>query len=90
MGVPVLGYQTEELPAFYTRESGLKVNYRVDSPKEIALIMKEKKANNLNGGILVTNPIPKEYALDKSAIDFAIEKALAEANKQGIKEFSNR
>ena len=85
MGVPVLGYQTEELPAFYTRESGLKVNYRVDSPKEIALIMKEKKANNLIGGILVTNPIPKEYALDKSAIDFAIEKALAEANKQGIK-----
>ena len=85
MGVPVLGYQTEELPAFYARESGLKVNYRVDSPKEIALIMKEKKANNLNGGILVTNPIPKEYALDKSAIDFAIEKALAEANKQGIK-----
>ena len=85
MGVPVLGYQTEELPAFYTRESGLKVNYRVDSPKEIALIMKEKKANNLNGGILVTNPIPKEYALDKSAIDFAIEKALAKANKQGIK-----
>jgi len=85
MGVPVLGYQTEELPAFYTRESGLKVNYRVDSPKEIALIMKEKKANNLNGGILVTNPIPKEYALDKSAIDFAIEKALAEANKQGVK-----
>ncbi len=85
MGVPVLGYQTEELPAFYTRESGLKVNYRVDSPKEIALIMKEKKANNLNGGILVTNPIPKEYELDKSAIDFAIEKALAEANKQGIK-----
>ncbi len=85
MGVPVLGYQTEELPAFYTRESGLKVNYRVDSPKEIALIMKEKKANNLNGGILVTNPIPREYALDKSAIDFAIEKALAEANKQGIK-----
>ena len=85
MGVPVLGYQTEELPAFYTRESGLKVNYRVDSPKEIAFIMKEKKANNLNGGILVTNPIPKEYALDKSAIDFVIEKALAEANKQGIK-----
>ena len=85
MGVPVLGYQTKELPAFYTRESGLKVNYRVDSPKEIALIMKEKKVNNLNGGILVTNPIPKEYALDKSAIDFAIEKALGEANKQGIK-----
>ena len=85
MGVPVLGYQTEELPAFYTRESGLKVNYRVDSPKEIALIMREKKINNYNGGLLVTNPIPKEYALDKKIIDTAIEKALKMAEEQGIK-----
>ena len=85
MGVPVLGYQTEELPAFYTRESGLKVNYRVDSPKEIALIMKEKKINNYNGGLLITNPIPKEYALDKKVIDTAIEKALKMADEQGIK-----
>ena len=85
MGVPVLGYQTEELPAFYTRESGLKVNYRVDSPKEIALIMREKKINNYNGGLLVTNPIPKEYALDKKIIDTAIEKALKLADEQGIK-----
>ena len=85
MGVPVLGYQTEELPAFYTRESGLKVNYRVDSPKEIALVMKEKKANNLKGGILITNPIPKEYALDKKVIDNAITKALDMADKEGIK-----
>ena len=85
MGVPVLGYQTEELPAFYTRESGLKVNYRVDSPKEIALVMKEKKINNYNGGLLITNPIPKEYALDKKVIDTAIEKALKMADEQGIK-----
>ena len=85
MGVPVLGYQTEELPAFYTRESGLKVNYRVDSSKEIALIMKEKKINNYNGGLLITNPIPKEYALDKKVIDTAIEKALKMADEQGIK-----
>ena len=85
MGVPVLGYQTEELPAFYTRESGLKVNYRVDSPKEIAEIMYQKKLNNMQGGILVTNPIPKEYAMDKKVIDDAIEKALSMANKQGIK-----
>ena len=85
MGVPVLGYQTEELPAFYTRESGLKVNYRVDSPKEIALVMKEKKINNYNGGLLIANPIPKEYALDKKVIDTAIEKALKMADEQGIK-----
>ena len=85
MGVPVLGYQTEELPAFYTRESGLKVNYKVDTPKEIALIMKEKKENALNGGILITNPIPKEYALDKKVIDKAIEEALNKAEQQGIK-----
>ena len=85
MGVPVLGYQTQELPAFYTRESGLKVNYKVDAPKEIALIMKEKKENVLNGGILITNPIPQEYALDKKVIDKAIEEALNKAEQQGIK-----
>ena len=85
MGVPVLGYQTEELPAFYTRESGLKVNYKVDTPKEIALIMKEKKENALGGGILITNPIPKECALDKKVIDKAIEEALNKAEQQGIK-----
>ena len=74
MGVPVLGYQTNELPAFYTRESGLKVNYRIDSPKEAALVMKAKKDNNLSGGILITNPIPEEYAMDKKVIDEAVKK----------------
>ena len=85
MGVPVLGYQTNELPAFYTRESDLKVNYRIDSPKEAALVMKAKKDNNLSGGILITNPIPEEYAMDKKVIDEAVKKALDMANQQGIK-----
>lgn len=85
MGVPVLGYQTNELPAFYTRESGLKVNYRIDSTKEAALVMKAKKDNNLSGGILITNPIPEEYAMDKKVIDEAVKKALDMADQQGIK-----
>lgn len=85
MGVPVLGYQTSELPAFYTRESGLSVDYRVDSPKEIADIIHEKNAHKYSGGILVTNPIPKEFAMDKNIIDIAINEALLDADKQGIK-----
>ena len=85
MGVPVLGYQTSELPAFYTRESGLNVDYRVDSPLEIAQIMKEKYDNDLKGGILVTNPIPMEYAAGKEKIDCAVEKALKMADEQGVK-----
>lgn len=85
MGVPVLGYKTDELPAFYTPTSGLKVNYRVDSPKEASLIIKEKRLNNLDGGILLTNPIPQEFAMNKKAIDEAISIAIIEMEKQGIK-----
>jgi len=85
MGVPVLGYKTDELPAFYTPTSGLKVNYRVDSPKEASLIIKEKRLNNLDGGILLTNPIPLEFAMNKKAIDEAISIAIIEMEKQGIK-----
>lgn len=85
MGVPVLGYQTDELPDFYTRHSGQKVDYRIDSPKEIALIIKEKRENKLNGGILVTNPIPEEYAMDQATIDNAINEALVKMEKEGIK-----
>ena len=83
MGVPVLGYQTNELPAFYTRTSGEKVDYRVDSPKEIAEIIKEKRDNKLIGGILVANPIPEEFAMDKTKVDLAIEEALKELDEQG-------
>lgn len=85
MGVPVLGYQTEELPAFYTSHSGLKVDYRVDSPKEIAMIMKEKRDHHLEGGILVTNPIPSEFAMDDKVINDAINVAIKEADELGIK-----
>ena len=85
MGVPVLGYQTEELPAFYTAHSGLKVDYKLENAKEAAMVMKEKERNNLQGGILITNPIPEEYSMDKEVIDNAIEKALKMMNEQGIK-----
>ena len=85
MGVPVLGYQTKELPAFYTPNSGLPVDAQIDSPKEAADIILAKRNNNLAGGILITNPIPKEYAMDSKIINAAIEKALKMADEQGIK-----
>ncbi len=84
-GVPVLGFKTDELPAFYTAHSGLKVDYRIDSYEEAALVMKEKKKNHLIGGILITNPIPEEYAMDQNTIDNAIKTALMDAQRQGIK-----
>ena len=84
-GVPVLGYKTKELPAFYTAHSGLSVDYQVDSPEEVALIMKEKRINNLQGGILVTNPIPEEYSMDPKVINTAILAALKDAERDGIK-----
>ena len=83
-GVPVIGYGTEELPAFYTRQSGFGVDYRVDSPAELAAIFAAQRALDYKGGMLVTNPIPEEYSMDKAVIDAAIEQALAEAKEQGI------
>ena len=85
MGVPVLGYGVEELPAFYSRESGLKVDYRVDSGLEVAKILKEKWDMNLNGGVLVTHPIPHEYSYDFKEMEKIIDKAMVEMRKQGIK-----
>ena len=85
MGVPVLGYKTKELPAFYTAHSGLSVDYQIDDVHEAALIMKEKEIHNLQGGILITNPIPEQYSMDKEVIDKAIEKALKMMEEQGIK-----
>ena len=83
-GVPVIGYGTEELPAFYTRQSGFRVDYRVDSPAELAKIFKTQNDMGLGGGILVTNPIPEEYAMPKAVIDAAIDQAIAECNEKGI------
>ena len=83
-GVPVIGYGTEELPAFYTRKSGFKVDYRVDSPEELAAIFKAKQEMGLGGGMLVTNPIPEQYSLDPERINKAIDEAVAEAKQLGI------
>lgn len=85
MGVPVLGFQTEELPDFYTRHSGLKVDYKIDSYDEAAEIIKEKRQNKLDGGILITNPIPEEFAMDQLVIDNAIKSALAKMDDLKIK-----
>ena len=84
-GVPVIGYGTDELPAFYTRKSGFGVDYRVDSPEELAAIFSAQRELGLKGGMLVTNPIPEEYSMDKEVIDKAIEQALRECSEQGIK-----
>ena len=83
-GVPVLGYQTQELPAFYTRTSGLKVDYQVDSPEMLAKILKTQHDLGLHGGILVTNPIPEQYSMDADAINAVIDQAIAEAQEKGI------
>lgn len=84
-GVPVIGYQTEELPAFYTRKSGFGVDYRIDTPAELASAFKAQNDMALGGGMLVTNPIPEEYSMPKDVIDAAIDKAIAECCAQGIK-----
>lgn len=84
-GVPVIGYGTDELPAFYTRKSGFGVDYRVDSPAELAELFRAQRELGYEGGMLVTNPIPEDYSMDKSRIDAAIEQALKECAAQGIK-----
>ena len=84
-GVPVIGYQTEELPAFYTRESGFKVDYRLDTPAAIAEALRLKWELGLAGGAVVTNPIPTQFAMPKADIDAAIAQALREADEQGVK-----
>ena len=84
-GVPVLGYQTKELPAFYTRRSGFEVDYRIDSPKELAKVFKVQRDLGLKGGILVTNPIPEQYAMNFDVINKAIDEAIAQSVKDGIK-----
>ena len=83
-GVPVIGYQTEELPAFYTRKSGFKVDYRLDTPKQLAEAFHVKRELGLEGGMLVTNPIPEQYSMDADVINKAINEAVEEAKAQGI------
>ena len=83
-GVPVIGFGTEELPAFYTRHSGFKVDYRIDTPEELAAAFKAKIDCGLKGGMLVTNPIPEEFSMPKEVIDKAIDQALREMDEAGI------
>ena len=83
-GVPVIGYGTKELPAFYTRKSGFSVDYELDSPAELAAAFKASQDMGLKGGMLVTNPIPEEFSMDPAVINKAIDEAIAEANAQGI------
>ena len=83
-GVPVIGYGTEELPAFYTRKSGFKVDYRLDTPEEVAAAFRCKLDMGLGGGMLVTNPIPEAYSMDADRINAAIDQAVADAKRLGI------
>ena len=84
-GVPVLGYQTEEFPAFYSESSGFGVDARVEDAKEVAQILKTKWDLGLQGGVIVGNPIPHEYSMDHAVIDKAIDKALEMAKEKGIR-----
>ncbi|MFN2169078.1 MAG: pseudouridine-5'-phosphate glycosidase, partial [Anaerolineae bacterium] len=83
-GVPVLGYGTDEFPAFYARESGLPVDARVDSPAEAAAILRAQQQLGLPGGLLITVPVPAEVALDPRRLETAIAEALAEAAARDI------
>lgn len=83
-GVPVIGYQTNELPAFYTRVSGFRVDYRIDTPEDLASAFKAQQEMGLHSGMLVTNPIPEEWSMDPNYINQAIEQAVKEAKDQGI------
>jgi len=84
-GVPVIGYGTDELPAFYCRESGFGVDYRINTPNELAAAFKAKLDLGIHGGMLVGNPIPKEYAMSKGMADRAIEIAVKKAEENNIK-----
>lgn len=83
-GVPVIGYQTDELPAFFTRQSGIKLNSFSENPDDIAHICKVKNDLKIDGGVVIANPVPKEHELPKSYIDGIIEEAVKEAKAQGI------
>ena len=83
-GVPVLGYQTDALPAFFTSHSDLKVDYRMDSVQQIALAMHAKWAMGLRGGMVVANPVPAKFALPRDTVDAAIAQAVREASEQGV------
>ena len=83
-GVPVIGYGTDELPAFYTRKSGFGVDYRLDTPAQLAAAFHAQREMGLKTGMLVTNPIPEAYSMDADVINRAIDEAVQEAGERGI------
>ena len=84
-GIPVIGFKTNDFPAFFTRKSGFNVDYRVDTEEELAAMLKAKWTIPLQGGVIIANPVPLEYEADPRMITRAIEKALSQAHDQGIK-----
>jgi pseudouridylate synthase len=84
-GVPVIGYQTDEFPAFYSRTSGLGVDYRLDSPAAIAHSLRTKWDLGLTGGVLIANPVPAAYSLDAARMEALIVQAIQDADAQGVK-----
>jgi pseudouridine-5'-phosphate glycosidase len=84
-GVTVIGYGTDELPAFYTRKSGFRLEYKMDSPLEVAKAIKSKSDLGLTGGMVIANPIQPEYQMDYSVISKVIEEAVREAERLGVK-----
>ncbi len=84
-GVPVIGFGASELPAFYTPQSDIKLSQHADTPQEIALLLYAKWALGLSGGVVIANPIPAQYAMERSVIDAAIEKAIGESEVKGLK-----
>jgi len=84
-GIPLLGYKTKELPAFYTQKSGFNVNYKMENPLEIAQLLKTKWDLNLKGGVVIANPVPKDKELNVDLMNKVIDEALIEEKKLGIK-----
>jgi len=84
MGVPVVGFRTDTVPAFYARSSGFPVDYRVDDSKDAAHALRTKFHLGIDGAVLVTNPVPQDHALEAAEIDGTIELAINEMNKRGI------
>ena len=84
-GVPVIGYQTNELPAFYCRKSGFMVDYQLNTPEEIAAALHAQKACGLKGGMLIANPIPEAFAMPETRMNETISHAVQMAKEQGIK-----
>ena len=83
-GVPVIGYKTSEMPAFYSTKSGFNVDYRIDAATDIAGILKTKWDLSIDGGVLVTNPIPIAFELESSVMNEAINLAIIEADNENI------